>query len=118
VLITFDRLFGTFTRSAPIACRYGLVTPLNPTIALDRLHDGGVARDIWQATSWRARFMQCRPAGWCADGSGARRRTCAAVSPAQRVIRIRQRSTHRAAEAHTHGGSLDREAIRPLFPLA
>jgi sterol desaturase/sphingolipid hydroxylase (fatty acid hydroxylase superfamily) len=75
VLIIFDRLFGTFIEErADVPCRYGLVSPLksyNPIwIAF---HDWvAMAGDIWQATSWRARFMHVfGPPGWRADGTGA-----------------------------------------------
>jgi sterol desaturase/sphingolipid hydroxylase (fatty acid hydroxylase superfamily) len=75
VLIIFDRLFGTFIEErADLPCRYGLVKPLksyNPIwIAF---HDWvAMARDLWQATSWRARFMHVfGPPGWRADGTGA-----------------------------------------------
>ena len=75
VLIIFDRLFGTFIEErADVPCRYGLVKPLksyNPMwIAF---HDWvAMAGDIWQAKTWRARFMHVfGPPGWRADGTGA-----------------------------------------------
>ncbi|MGE0424198.1 MAG: sterol desaturase family protein [Reyranellaceae bacterium] len=75
VLIIFDRLFGTFIEErADLPCRYGLVKPLksyNPIwIAF---HDWvAMARDVWQAPTWRARVMHMfGPPGWRADGSGA-----------------------------------------------
>ena len=75
VLIIFDRLFGTLIEErADLPCRYGLVKPLrsyNPIwIAF---HDWvAMARDVWQATTWRARFMHVfGPPGWRADGTGS-----------------------------------------------
>ena len=60
ILIVWDRLFGTFVSERDdVPCRYGLVTPLrsnNPVIIA--FHEwGALARDIWQARSWRERLM-------------------------------------------------------------
>jgi sterol desaturase/sphingolipid hydroxylase (fatty acid hydroxylase superfamily) len=60
ILIVWDRLFGTFVSERDdVPCRYGLVTPLrsnNPLIIA--FHEwAALARDIWQARSWRERLM-------------------------------------------------------------
>jgi sterol desaturase/sphingolipid hydroxylase (fatty acid hydroxylase superfamily) len=60
IFIVFDRLFGTFVSERDdVPCRYGLVTPLrsnNPLIIA--FHEwGALARDLWQARSWRERLM-------------------------------------------------------------
>jgi sterol desaturase/sphingolipid hydroxylase (fatty acid hydroxylase superfamily) len=60
ILIVWDRLFGTFVSERDdVPCRYGLVTPLrsnNPVVIA--FHEwGALARDIWQARSWRERLM-------------------------------------------------------------
>jgi sterol desaturase/sphingolipid hydroxylase (fatty acid hydroxylase superfamily) len=60
ILIVWDRLFGTFVSERDdVPCRYGLVTPLrsnNPVIIAFN-EWGALARDIWQARSWRERLM-------------------------------------------------------------
>jgi sterol desaturase/sphingolipid hydroxylase (fatty acid hydroxylase superfamily) len=60
IFIVFDRLFGTFVDERDdVPCRYGLVTPLrsnNPLIIA--FHEwAALARDLWQARSWRERLM-------------------------------------------------------------
>ena len=60
IFIVFDRLFGTFVSERDdVPCRYGLVTPLrsnNPVIIA--FHEwAALARDFWQARSWRERLM-------------------------------------------------------------
>jgi sterol desaturase/sphingolipid hydroxylase (fatty acid hydroxylase superfamily) len=73
-LIIFDRLFGTFIEErADRPCRYGLVKPLlsnNPVII--NIHEWrALARDLWQARSWRERwFYLFGPPGWRPDGQG------------------------------------------------
>jgi sterol desaturase/sphingolipid hydroxylase (fatty acid hydroxylase superfamily) len=74
VLIVFDRLFGTFAAErADLPCRYGLVTPLmtnNPIIIA--FHEWrALARDLWRARSWGARWQHLfGPPGWRPDGRG------------------------------------------------
>lgn len=74
VLIVFDRLFGTLVvERSDMPCRYGLVKPLltnNPfKIAF---HEWlAMARDVWQAKSWRHRLaFVFGPPGWRPDGDG------------------------------------------------
>jgi len=73
VLIVFDRLFGTYAdERADEPCVYGLVKQLesrNPLrIAFNEWL--GIARDVWRAPTWHARFMHAfGPPGWSADGS-------------------------------------------------
>jgi sterol desaturase/sphingolipid hydroxylase (fatty acid hydroxylase superfamily) len=72
MLITWDRLFGTFEpeRARP---RYGLVHDLdsyNP--AWIAFHEWiAIARDVARAATWRDRFgFLLRPPGWRPDGTG------------------------------------------------
>jgi sterol desaturase/sphingolipid hydroxylase (fatty acid hydroxylase superfamily) len=86
ILIVFDRLFGTFVGERDdIPCRYGLVTPLlsnNPLVI--GFHEwAAMARDLWQARTWRERLMHVvGPPGWRAEAKHAA--TEAHVSPAMR----------------------------------
>lgn len=74
VLIIFDRLFGTLVvERDDEPCRYGLVKPLlsnNPIVIA--FHEWrSLARDVWTAPGWRARWMFVfGPPGWRPDGSG------------------------------------------------
>ncbi len=74
VFIVWDRMFGTFEAEhddEPV--RYGIVKNLgsfNPLWAA--VHEWwGIARDIWHATGWYARWQYfAGPPGWRADGNG------------------------------------------------
>jgi sterol desaturase/sphingolipid hydroxylase (fatty acid hydroxylase superfamily) len=71
VFIIFDRIFGTFVAERDdLPCRYGLVTPLrsnNPIVIA--FHEWkALARDLWQARSWRDRWSYLfGPPGWQPD---------------------------------------------------
>jgi len=75
IFIVFDRLFGTFVSERDdVPCRYGLVTPLrsnNPLVI--GFHEwAAMARDLWQARTWRERLMHVvGPPGWRADVADA-----------------------------------------------
>ena len=73
VLIVFDRLFGTFAEEHENEpCMYGLVKQIDSRNPLRIVFNEwlNLARDIWQAPSWRARFMYAfGPPGWSVDGS-------------------------------------------------
>jgi hypothetical protein len=66
-------MFGTFVSERDdVPCRYGLVTPLrsnNPLVI--GFHEWvNMARDLWQARTWRARLMHViGPPGWRADAN-------------------------------------------------
>jgi len=68
VFIIFDRIFGTFVAERDdLPCRYGLVHPLlsnNPVVIA--FHEWvALARDVWNARSWRDRwFYIFGPPGW------------------------------------------------------
>jgi sterol desaturase/sphingolipid hydroxylase (fatty acid hydroxylase superfamily) len=68
VLIVFDRLFGTFVEErADLPCRYGLTKPIhsyNPLYIA--FHEWiAMARDVWNAKSWRERLLRVfGPPGW------------------------------------------------------
>jgi sterol desaturase/sphingolipid hydroxylase (fatty acid hydroxylase superfamily) len=74
VLIVFDRLFGTLIEErADLPCRYGLVKPLlsNNPFVINFYEWRALARDVWQARSWRERiFYIFGPPGWRPDGKG------------------------------------------------
>ena len=90
IFIVFDRLFGTFVSERDdVPCRYGLVTPLrsnNPLIIA--FHEwAALARDLWQARSWRERLMcVIGPPGPRSDLAGPATPTTAAppIGPAPR----------------------------------
>ena len=59
IFIVFDRMFGTFAAERDDRpCHYGLVKPLrsnNPVVIA--FHEwAALARDLWRAPTWRARF--------------------------------------------------------------
>jgi sterol desaturase/sphingolipid hydroxylase (fatty acid hydroxylase superfamily) len=71
VLIVFDRLFGTLiVERHDLPCRYGLTTPLlsRNTVVIAFHEWRNLARDLWHATSWRARAGYLfGPPGWRPD---------------------------------------------------
>ncbi|MEO6842428.1 MAG: sterol desaturase family protein [Bradyrhizobium sp.] len=95
IFIVFDRLFGTFVDERDdVPCRYGLVTPLrsnNPLIIA--FHEwAALARDLWQARSWRERLM-------CVIGPpGARSDLADPATPATSVPPISPVPRHREVE--------------------
>lgn len=73
VLIIWDRMFGTFVAErAEDPPRYGIIHPLqsfNP-IRIAFHEWAGLARDVWSAKNWRARFGYLfGPPGWSPDGA-------------------------------------------------
>ena len=96
IFIVFDRLFGTFVSERDdVPCRYGLVTPLrsnNPVVIA--FHEwAALARDLWQARSWRARLM-------CVIGPpGPRSDIADSITPATSASPMG--SAHRYGEAET-----------------
>jgi sterol desaturase/sphingolipid hydroxylase (fatty acid hydroxylase superfamily) len=74
VLIIFDRLFGTLiVERDDLPCRYGLVKPLtsNNPFVINFHAWRALARDVWQARSWRESVRYIfGPPGWAPDGQG------------------------------------------------
>jgi sterol desaturase/sphingolipid hydroxylase (fatty acid hydroxylase superfamily) len=79
VFIIFDRIFGTFVAERDdVPCRYGLVHPLrsnNPVVIA--FHEWvALARDLWQARSWRERWLYLfGPPGWQPHHEGTKPET-------------------------------------------
>ena len=91
VLIIFDRLFGTcIEEREDLPCRYGLVKPLlsNNPLVINIFEWRALARDLWQARSWRERWQYLfGPPGWRPDGQSWTteeiRRAAALAAPAE-----------------------------------
>jgi sterol desaturase/sphingolipid hydroxylase (fatty acid hydroxylase superfamily) len=84
ILIVWDRLFGSFAAECDsVPCRYGLVEPLrsnNPVVIA--FHEwAALARDMWNARSWRERLA-------CLAGPPDRATTPAAAQEGGRLARL------------------------------
>jgi sterol desaturase/sphingolipid hydroxylase (fatty acid hydroxylase superfamily) len=73
VFIVWDRMFGTYERERDDERpRYGIVKDLGSfNVIWAAFHEWvGIAKDVWAAPSWRARWMYiAAPPGWSHDGS-------------------------------------------------
>ena len=101
VFIIFDRMFGTFVAERDdLPCRYGLVEPLrsnNPIVIA--FHEWvALARDLWQARSWRHRWSYLfGPPGWQPDYAPPPEPASDGEAPQPVVGRLGQRDERAAA---------------------